>query len=146
MANREWSMEQLRTKAESYCAKAEHCCYDVRIKLMQWGATNSQCDEIIQHLYIHKYIDDVRYCHAFVHDKLLYQGWGRIKLSTQLRAKGLPNSAINHAIQHIDEQKYMKVLRHLIQQRCRNNTEQLIRFCMQRGFTYDEINRAKNQA
>ena len=46
MANHEWSLEQLRAKAEAYCAAAEHCCYDMRLKLQQWGATAEQAEDV----------------------------------------------------------------------------------------------------
>ena len=47
MVNREWSLEQLRAKAEAYCAAAEHCCYDMHLKLQQWGATAEQAEQIV---------------------------------------------------------------------------------------------------
>ena len=87
MVNREWSLEQLRAKAEAYCAAAEHCLYEVQQKLQQWQATPEQVEQIVCHLQEQKYLDEQRYCCAFVHDKLLYQGWGRMKLRAGLQAK-----------------------------------------------------------
>ena len=146
MANHEWSLEQLRAKAEAYCAAAEHCCYDMRLKLQQWGATAEQTDEILAHLQRYRFVDEQRYCNAFVHDKLLYQGWGRMKLRAGLQAKHLPIRAIDFALDNLDESEYFRVLNQVITSKKRTikssdpqAREKLIRFCLQRGFTYEDI-------
>ena len=148
MANHEWSLGQLRAKAEAYCASAEDCCSEVRLKLQQWGATAEQIEHIVVHLQKEHFIDELRYCNAFVHDKLLYQGWGRMKLRAGLQAKHLPNSAIDFALENIDESEYFRILNHVIiskRRTIKSNDpqlrEKLIRFCLQRGFTYEEIRR-----
>ena len=146
MANQEWSLAQLCAKAEAYCAAAEHCVWEVRQKLLQWKATSEQIEDILAHLQNARFIDEQRYCHAFVHDKLLYQGWGRMKMRAQLQAKHLPSNAIKQAIEDIDGQKYQEVLQKVIASKKRSLKsndpllrEKLIRFCLQRGFTYEEI-------
>jgi regulatory protein len=146
MAKNEWSMAQLTAKAEAYCAAAEHCISEMRTKLQQWEATDEQCDEIIAHLVQNNYINEQRYCHAFTHDKVLYQGWGRIKIRAYLYAKHLPSEAISQALKDIDETEYQKTLERVISSKKRTlkttdtaAREKLLRFCMQRGFTYEEI-------
>lgn len=146
MAKNEWSMAQLTAKAEAYCAAAEHCISEIRSKLQQWEATDEQCDEIITHLLHANYIDEQRYCHAFSHDKVLYQGWGRAKIRANLYAKHLPSEAITQALKDINETEYRKTLERVISSKRRTlkttdiaAREKLLRFCMQRGFTYEEI-------
>jgi regulatory protein len=139
-------MAQLIAKAEAYCAAAEHCISEVRSKLQQWEASNEQCDKIIAHLLHLNYINEQRYCHAFAHDKVLYQGWGRVKIQMHLYAKHLPSQAIAQALEDLDETEYKKTLERVISAKKRTlkstdtaAREKLIRFCMQRGFTYEEI-------
>ncbi|MBR5827924.1 MAG: RecX family transcriptional regulator [Paludibacteraceae bacterium] len=146
MANHEWSLQQLTAKAEAYCAAAEHCISEVQNKLHQWQASAEQCDSIIEHLVKNRYINEQRYCHAFAHDKVLYQGWGRMKILAHLNAKHLPSEAINQALYEIDKKEYYNTLKRVVVSKKRtfksSDTmvrEKLIRFCMQRGFTYDEI-------
>ena len=146
MANHEWSLDELKHKAEAYCATAEHCNAEIVIKLQQWGAQSEQIEDILLHLATQRYIDEARYCHAFAHDKVRYQGWGRIKVRAALFAKHLPSSLINQAIADVDENEYFDVLKRVIdtKKRAINSKdpmarEKLIRFCLQRGFTYDEI-------
>ena len=146
MANHEWSLEQLTAKAETYCAAAEHCIWEVRNKLQQWEATAEQIEQILTHLLQHQFIDEKRYCSAYVHDKLLYQGWGRMKMRAQLQAKHLPSAKITEALNAINEKEYMQVLERVMASKKRTikstdaqAREKLIRFCLQRGFSYEDI-------
>jgi regulatory protein len=146
MAKHEWSLDELRHKAEAYCASAEHCSYEVSNKLQQWGANTEAIASIIAHLKSQRYIDDERYCRAFAHDKLLYQGWGRLKIQAALYAKHIATSYINQALDTIDPTEYLNTLKRIIATKKRTikssdpmAREKLIRFCLQRGFTYDEI-------
>ena len=148
MAMNEWSMAQLTAKAEAYCASAEHCISEIRSKLLQWQATDEQCDTIIAHLLHTNYINEQRYCHAFAHDKVAYQGGGKLKIRAHLYAKQLPAAAINPALDDIAETEYKKILEHVISSKKRSlkstdstAREKLIRFCLQRGFTYEEISK-----
>ena len=147
MANHEWSMEQLCAKAEAYCATAEYCIWEVRHKLQQWEATPEQEEKIIAHLQEARFIDEQRYCNAFVHDKLLYQGWGRMKMRAQLQVKHLPSQAIEQALNAIDTEEYNRILNRVMTSKKRTikssdpqAREKLIRFLLQRGFTYEEVN------
>ena len=143
MEKREWSMAELQSKAEAYCAQAEHCVSEMRDKLRVWGATSAQTDEVIERLTDEKYIDEARYCRAFVHDKLLYQSWGRMKMRAALQAKHLPSAYISAALEDIDESEYFRILEKVVRKK-KGSPEQVIRFCLQRGFAMDEIRRLVN--
>ena len=132
MEKKEWSPDELKHKAEAYCAAAERCEYDVRLKLKQWNADTKTADEIVDFLYNHDFLNVQRYCNAFVHDKLLFQGWGRIKIEYMLRARHLPSGAIQSALKAMDEAEYFNVLTRLVETKSFNTL-------LQRGFTTDEI-------
>lgn len=138
MEKKEWSLAELRAKAEAYCASQEHCEQDVRTKLFQWGA-KMDIEPLIEHLYEENFLNESRYCRAYVHDKLLYQGWGRVKIRMMLQAKRLSHQAIEEAIRNIDETEYNQILKKLIQKKNHTAYEQTVRFCMQRGFEYEVI-------
>ncbi len=146
MAKREWSLDELQSKAEAYCAAAEHCLQEVRGKLYDWGATSDQIEDIVLYLQEACYVDEARYCRAYVHDKVMFQGWGRLKIIAHLHMKGLSSNYINAAVDEIDMQEYMAVLRRVVDSKRRTlcatdarTREKLLRFCLQRGFTYEEI-------
>ena len=150
MGKRELSKAEWLAKAEAYCARAEHCAADVRRKLFEWQAPANLFDEIEENLYANDFINDSRFCHAYVHDKVEYQAWGRLKIKAGLQALQLPDSAIREALDSIDETKYFDNLRHLIEQhssvssaKTDEYSDKLLRFLLQRGFTYEEIKKCR---
>ncbi len=166
MKNKEWSAEELTSKMEAFCASAEHCENEARMRLRQWKCDPQTEDEIIGHLIAQNYISDERYAAAFVHDKLLYQGWGRVKIAYMLRSKKIDYNIVQNALRTIDETEYTRILHHLVSQRIPSSPSSLTtppssgssdhspvtlssselaslyRFLTQRGFTMDEINSA----
>ena len=65
----ELSENDLKYKAEAYCSSMERCVADVEAKLSQWGATPEMMEKIVRHLQDERYIDQKRFCSAFVRDK-----------------------------------------------------------------------------
>ncbi|MBQ9339903.1 MAG: RecX family transcriptional regulator [Paludibacteraceae bacterium] len=139
---------QLLQKAETYCSKAEHCRLEVRDKLFAWGADNEKAEEIIDRLIDEGFISEERYCRAYLHDKVLFQGWGKEKVRMMLSAKRLPSALINEALLTFPEQDYMAVLQRVAQQKQRTLSGEedervrdgkLTQYLLTRGFTYSEI-------
>ena len=139
MENREYSLQELTSRAETYCARAEHCASDLRTKILAWGGTPAQAETIISHLYDYHYLDDARYCRAYTHDKLLYQHWGKVKIRAMLQARQLPSSEILSALENIDETDYNRILLALLATKKNATREAKIRFLLQRGFEYATI-------
>ena len=145
MVNQELSKAEWLNKAESYCAKAEHCAADVRRKLYDWGAPTDLFDFIEENLYSNGFLNDARFCAAYVHDKVEYQSWGRLKIQAALRALQLPESEISQALKNIDENVYLSNLRKLIRSRSSDSEDKRLRFLSQRGYTFDEIRKCSDR-
>lgn len=137
--NKDYTPAELRLKAEAYCARAEHCADEVRNKLIAWGGSEEVNGLIISALYKNNYLNDMRYCQAYVHDKLRYQHWGKVKIRMMLQARHLPKDCISAAIEDIDDTDYMNILRQVLAQKKNASREQQIRFLLQRGFEYRDI-------
>ena len=145
MAKTELSKLEWLAKAQAYCAKAEHCAADVRRKLYEWGTPSDLFDEIEESLYSDNFLDDARFCAAYVHDKVEYQSWGRLKIQAGLRALQLPESEISQALKNIDEIAYFGNLRKLIRSRSADSEDKRLRFLSQRGYTFDEIRKCSDR-
>lgn len=134
---------ELRNKAARYCSQAERCRQEVEQKLAAWGAKDTEREEIVTYLYDNGYLDDGRYCRAFVHDKVSFARWGRQKIRYALRVKCLPDKEIECALAEIDQTEYKNNLQRLIASRpaadSAEEKSRLIRFLLQRGYTWDEI-------
>jgi regulatory protein len=129
-------------KAAAYCTLCERCISEVKTKLDAWGIEYSSQTKIIDRLIDEKFIDESRYCKAFVNDKLRFNHWGRIKIQAKLREKRLPRELIAAALENIDEEEYCNVLRTLLANKSREvsgdeerkKREKLLRFATSRGF------------
>ena len=100
---KECSESEARNKAEAYCSSVERCVSEVEAKLEQWGADHEIKDRVIEHLIKEKYIDQRRYCAAFVRDKYRFNQWGRMKIVQALRLKKIPADVISLGLEEIDE-------------------------------------------
>lgn len=74
------------------------------------GADNGIKERVIEHLIKEKYIDQQRYCAAFVRDKYRFNQWGRMKIVQALRLKKIPANMISLGLEAIDESEYLSIL------------------------------------
>lgn len=129
-------------KAAAYCTLCERCISEVKTKLITWGVDSVTQQRIIERLMNEKFIDESRYCHAFVNDKLRFNRWGRIKISAALREKHLPHELIATALEEIDEEEYIQTLHNVIATKRKElhgnddytTKQKLLRHAASRGF------------
>lgn len=107
---KEYTFEELLHKAASYCSISEHCVSDVELKLKAWGIESEVSNKIIERLQAEDFINEKRFCVAFVKDKFHFNKWGKIKISYALKQKGLDNNLITYALNTIDEGEYQEML------------------------------------
>ena len=108
-----------KTLAERYCSGAEHCCFEVRAMLQRHEAESGDIDRILKHLIKEGFIDESRYARAFVHDKVRFAKWGRVKIAQALWQKRIPQDVADSALATIDEDEYMTALNDVVQSRYR---------------------------
>ena len=111
---KELSPGEALNKAAAYCTLCERCISEVSTKLTAWGVPHSEQKKIIARLTNEQFIDEARYCRAFVNDKVRFNRWGRIKITAALREKRLPDEHIREAIDNIDEEQYNNALAEVI--------------------------------
>lgn len=132
-------------KACRYCSSAEHCKSEIKEKLYQWQCPREQFDDIISYLEENNYIDEERYCHAYVHDKILFQKWGKIKVRMMLISKQLPDEYICEALDEFNQEDYLNILQQIVDKQLPLlGEEKTIRHCLSHGFTYDDIKSVMN--
>ena len=136
-------------KLANYCSRAERCISDVRRKLEAWEIAPKEQDKIILRLQQEKFLDESRYCRAFVNDKSKYAHWGAYKIKYALKKKQIPDELIRESMENLDPEENRERLRRLIEQKRktvkgRNEFEivqKLIRFALGRGFALEEVER-----
>lgn len=127
--------------AEAYCARAEHCTYDVRHKLAQWEPrlSDEEIATILAHLYEHRFLDDRRYCCAYANERVRFHHWGKQKIRAALVARGLPKKDIRVALEQIDHTEYMRALDATLRAKAKASEFEQIRFLISRGFDYRDV-------
>ena len=139
-------------KAAAYCTLCERCISEVSAKLTAWGVPYAVQEEIIARLIEEKFIDEARYCRAFVNDKVRFNRWGRLKITAALREKRLPQEYIKEAMENIDEDAYQQSLLETIDIKRRElkgkddfaTQQKIIRHAASRGYEPSLIIKAMN--
>ena len=142
-----FNYEQALRRLAAYCSRAERCGWDVRRKMEEWEIPREQQNQIIGQLQKEKFLDEERYCKAFVNDKSRCNQWGIHKIRFELRKKQLPETLISEALKNLDPEENRERLRLLIDRKKksvkgkndREIRQKLMRFASGRGFSQDEI-------
>jgi len=131
-------------KLERFCAFQERSEQEVRKKLCTTPLSAAQRDEIVRRLKEDDFLNETRFVDVFVRSKVKEQ-WGKYKIKQALFAKGISAQLMDEAMDAIDDELYMEMLRNCIEKwkrmhsadvGCRNK---LMRFLLTRGFSTDEI-------
>ena len=139
---KELSPGEALNKAAAYCTLCERCISEVSAKLTTWNVPHSEQKKIIGRLIEENFIDEARYCRAFVNDKVRFNRWGRIKITAALREKHLPQEYIREALESIDEEIYQQSLKEVIEIKRRElkgkndftTQQKIIRHAASRGY------------
>ncbi len=137
-------------KAARYCSTAEHCISEVSDKLKSWGISDDSSQKIIEYLIKEKFIDETRYCESFIHDKIRYNKWGRLKIEQALWQKRISSDIIKSSLNKIsteETEEYDHILVDIINTRKKtikatDNYQlknKLIRFGISRGFEMEKV-------
>lgn len=128
MRSKSITSQEALNRLELYCSRGEYCRYELSEKLRRWGIMPAEAEKILNSLEERRFLDDRRYAAAYVRDKLIYNRWGRMKLSLGLRAKRVDTSIIEEALDEIDPEEYLQTARDFLISRARTIKE---------GFTYE---------
>ena len=139
----------LLNKAATYASKCEHCESEVREKLLAWGGTNEESNEIIAYLIEERYIDNQRYANSYVKDKFRFNHWGKYKIEIMLRSKDIDSNIIEEALTQIDEEEYIEKLQQILHDKLRSikysseyeKKGKLFKFAQSRGFESSAISK-----
>ena len=141
--------EDALNRMAGYCSAAEHCKAEVSEKLQKWGLPYEAINRIIDRLVVEKFIDEERYCRAFVNDKFRFAKWGKMKIAQALYMKKISREVSYKYLNDIDQEEYLAILGDLMAAKrksihAKDEFElngKLIRFAMSRGFEMDDIRR-----
>lgn len=133
----------------AFCAAGEHCLTEVRERLRRWNVAPDEAEALVRRLVEEQYINEERYCRAYINDKVRFARWGRLKIAQALRQKQIASSLYLPLLDELDEAVYSEQLRRLLEAKQREvkgrnayeRKVKLVRFALGRGYEMDEIRR-----
>lgn len=136
------SEEKALERLAALCSRGEHCAADLNEKMRRWGLDEETRQRIVDGLTARHFMDEHRYCRAFVEDKVRFDGWGRRKIEQALCAKHVDREAMLAALDAVPDSDYLAVLQPLLRAKwptvkARNDYERsmkLIKYALGRGF------------
>lgn len=137
----------------SYCSRAERCEFDVRKKLISWELTEEEIGRIVKRLKDEKFLNNERFCHSFVNDKLRFNKWGKKKIIFELKKLRIAESIYIPIINSIDDENFDVQLEDIIKTKLKSvkskdnydKRNKLIRFALGRGFSMDATIKCVNK-
>lgn len=141
--------KQALQKLAVFCSTAERCKQDLEKKLIRWDIPHENHSAIIRKLQQDGFLNEERFCNAFVNDKIRFNKWGTRKIIYELKRKEIPEEIIRQTISKINPGENKDILKQLLVNKRKSVKgknefeirQKLIRFAASRGFSIEEINR-----
>lgn len=146
-----WNRQQALQKIGKYCAYQDRCHAEVRKKLREMGAPWEEAEEILVQLILDGFLDEERFAKAFARGKFRNNGWGKIKIRLELKAREINEKVIAKALQtEIDPQVYQAAVLDMARKKwgILRETDEFVlarkteAYLQQRGFEWDVIRNA----
>lgn len=137
--------------ATALCARSEQCRADVAEKLRRRGIDAHEAESLLDRLEDEGYISEERYVRAFVHDRFLFDRWGRLKIRQALLMRRLPSALVSEVMDDvIPEDDYRQQLQDFLHRKLQSLnepdsirlTQKLMRSAASRGYEPEEVFRA----
>lgn len=138
---------QALSRAAALCSSQERCASEIRQKLNKWEVPQEVSDKIISRLKEEQFINENRFASFYTRDKFRFNGWGRIKITWQLKQKDVNAGSIEKALEEINEDDYQEKLNTILTNKLKQIKNKdpwqtraaLIRHAQSRGFEPDLI-------
>lgn len=133
-------------RLQAQCSKREYCRRDVFDKALKaLEGDREAAEEVVESLVADKFVDEARYAGAFAREKARLQGWGPVKISAGLLAKGIPQSVIREALDTINPEEADAKMESVLKAKYRTLEGEpdaklkLLRFALSRGYSYNQV-------
>ena len=137
---------QILNRLQAQCARREYCRADVRQKALKaLEGDVAGAETVVASLVADQFVDDLRYASAFAREKASLTGWGPVKISYALSAKGIDRDTIRQALEEIDGAAADRKMETVLRAKWKTLAEdpegklKLLKFGLGRGYEYDTV-------
>ena len=111
-------------------------------KLFEYGLGSNEVDMLLTQLISDGYLNEERFAKTFAGGKFRIKGWGRMRITNELEAKGLTKNCIQLGLREIDQTEYEKALEKVLKKKSEAvhedddyvRRDKIARYAIQRGF------------
>jgi regulatory protein len=100
------TLQEIKKKLEYYCVYQERCHQEVKQKLYDLGCWGDDADMVIVHLLEHNFLNESRFAQSFSRGKHRIKLWGKIRITIELKNRGISNHNINLGLKEITNNEY----------------------------------------
>ena len=133
-------------RLQAQCVKREYCRSDIFKKaLTALEGDRDAAERLVESLVGDRFVDDSRYAAAFAREKARLSGWGPVKISFALTAKGISRAVVSEALKEVDPDEADNRMVSVLEARYRalkgdpQKKFKLIKFGLTRGYEYEKI-------
>ncbi len=137
---------QILNRLQAQCARREYCRADVRQKALKaLDGDVAGAETVVASLVADQFVDDLRYASAFAREKASLTGWGPVKISYALSAKGIDRDTIRQALEEIDGAAADRKMETVLRAKWKTLAEdpegklKLLKFGLGRGYEYNAL-------
>ena len=112
-----YTVEEAKRKLEAYCAYQDRCHKEVAQKLREMRMIPDAIDVVIGHLLEHNFLNEERFAKAFARGKFRHKSWGRIRITRELKQRGIGAYNLKTALLEIEDEEYDTVFNTLSRKR-----------------------------
>ena len=123
MQRRKYDKKEALSKLMKYCSYQDRCHKEVESKLREWFIWGEDRDEIVYELMQHDFLNEERFARSYVRGKFKIKKWGRIKIKSGLKEKGITDNLIRIAMKEIDEDAYFNTLKNELEKKQKSLSE-----------------------
>lgn len=149
MEKKSYTFTEIKQKMVNYCVYQDRCHSEVEQKMRDFLLIPEAQEEILLYLMRENYLNEERFTRSYIRGKFYMKSWGRTKIKSQLKFKGVPEKLINSCFDEIDDSDYDQTIQKIAEKYFEQQKglkdwqkkSKTVKYLLSRGFEYDEINR-----
>jgi len=107
--------EEKLSKLRSYCSYQDRSINEVKQKAILLGLKQGEIEAAIKQLIKDDFLNEKRFVRSFIRGKLNHKRWGKFKIISALKAKGILQAEIKLGLDEIDESEFQLNMERLVE-------------------------------
>lgn len=121
--HKSYTVDEALLKVMNYCVYQDRCHQEVEHKLAELDMYDDAKAYIITKLIEDDFLNEERFARSFARGKFRIKKFGRLRITRELKTKGISTYNLNAGLSEINEEEYSKTLRELALQKLKSIPE-----------------------